>query len=618
MPNSAWTETGSPISLTSVSTPVSVASSPDDVNYLSNSGKIDLMAQYAAELAAKTSLDATAASLSVSSAAYDAAVAAVNTTLTQAGAPSNWATTWPDGTTFGPVVGIQTLLANDWSAIATQRSALQSAIAAANAAAAQTAAISAAAADATTKMDSAVTTAQNLAPMVVSALPTLPNATYPNGKVVWNAADSKLYQNNAGAWMALVVSGANIEAGSVTATEIASNTITAGQIAAGAIGAQQIAAGAITTASLTVTDFTNLIPNSTSEDETPAGGWPAGAFEAVDLKDNAQWAYLGTQCRAFLAPQNGEVAHAYTPLTTCAPGDSFYASAYTAVDPFAGAYRSISVDFFNSAHAWLGQGSSGTRASDGWVGAGAGDGVTPNPSYVQQTVTAVAPAGAAFVQFNCHGNGGNNANTQAGFDNMVLRRMADANLIVNGAITADKISAGAITGDMITAGVLTAKVIYFTDGFCLNTLEPKEAGANVTANHVLTQKATCSNVSISLSNNQAVTGLDWSVAAQGPSDVYNISGVLHFIASNMAGVAQCLFHVYVDGNTSTDYGAGAIFASGNSTGSATGGAGPVFGVVAGLSAGSHTIQVYVDYSFTSGSGPVNISLSGFAFCQRVF
>lgn len=211
MPNSPWTETGASISLVPVQTPINPGSSPANVNYLTNSDKILLMAQYASELATKTSLDTLATTWSVSHSAYDSAVAAISTTITGfSGAPANWATIWPDGTTSGPWVGIQTMLSGDWAAIATQRTALQALISAAQAGAAQTAAITTAAA------------ATLLAvPVTVSSLPTLPSASYPSGKMVWNTTDGQLYRSTGSAWVVSTPSGANITAGSITAAQLA-------------------------------------------------------------------------------------------------------------------------------------------------------------------------------------------------------------------------------------------------------------------------------------------------------------------------------------------------------------------------------------------------------------
>ncbi len=155
---SAWTETGNSINLVPVTT--TVGSSVENVNYLNYGDQITLMAEYTAELSIKTSLDTLAANLSISSSSYDSAVAAISSGLIADGAPSDWATTWPVTTTFGPVTGIQTSLANWWSEVATQRTALQASISAAQAAAAQAAAVATAANNAATQVNNALATAE--------------------------------------------------------------------------------------------------------------------------------------------------------------------------------------------------------------------------------------------------------------------------------------------------------------------------------------------------------------------------------------------------------------------------------------------------------------------------
>jgi hypothetical protein len=72
-------------------------------------------------------------------------------------------------------------------------------------------------------------------PSVVDSLPTLPDAVYPPGALVFWTSDGKLYRNVGDDWT-VAIEGGDIIAGSITA----------GQIAAGAIGAAQIAADAIT------------------------------------------------------------------------------------------------------------------------------------------------------------------------------------------------------------------------------------------------------------------------------------------------------------------------------------------------------------------------------------
>jgi hypothetical protein len=214
-----------------------IGSDPENVNYLSNQDKINLMAQYTAELAMKTSLDTLASTWSVSSSAYDTAAGNISSALITAGAPSNWATTWPDGTTSGPWPGIQTSLANLWAQVATQRTALQSSISAAQASAAFAASLA--------------------VPTVVSSLPSLPSSSYPSGAYVFNTSTNMMYESTGSAWVALTVAGSSLVANSITAAQIAAGAITAAQISsgyvyAGNISANQIATGTLNAANVAV------------------------------------------------------------------------------------------------------------------------------------------------------------------------------------------------------------------------------------------------------------------------------------------------------------------------------------------------------------------------------
>lgn len=95
-------------------------------------------------------------------------------------------------------------------------------------------------------------------PVVVSALPALPDANYPDGSFVYLTTDEHLYQNNSGTWVAT---------GDAT---LIVGQITAGQIAAGAIGTDELAAGAITAVKIAANELhmglfrdqaLNLVPN---------------------------------------------------------------------------------------------------------------------------------------------------------------------------------------------------------------------------------------------------------------------------------------------------------------------------------------------------------------------
>lgn len=103
----------------------------NSVDYLTNQDKIQLLKDWNAELQIQTNLDAQATSIlgasSSQQTAYDNAISTFNSNLIASGAPSNWATTWPDGTTLSST-SIMTNLRTWWTSIATNREALQKAI----------------------------------------------------------------------------------------------------------------------------------------------------------------------------------------------------------------------------------------------------------------------------------------------------------------------------------------------------------------------------------------------------------------------------------------------------------------------------------------------------------
>lgn len=549
MGKSAWTETGTAttIGATTSTVDATASSSPD---YLSNSDKITLMQNYATELATKTSLDTTAASLSCSTTAYDAAVAAINTTLINAGATATWATTWPDGKIFGPVVGIKTMLSQDWAAISTQRTALQSAISAAQAAASESAAISAAATNVITKLNAMALTSPSSATWASTSKPTLPNSNYAAGSC-WLSTDGFEYQVNA--------DGTSWEVVTVAATGLF---------------------GKIVTSQLTVANFDNLVPNPTSElGSAVIGVVPEGNGLVADGN-----AYAGTWCRK-ATNTNLLYATGFIPVNA---GDHIYLEAQVKAP-----YGTCVI---------------GIR----WAKAdGSDSSILPyselpeegSEVYVLRSVTGICPSDAVFFRIyfqSLYANGG-----YAYFDNFYCRRMADANLIVDGTITASKLVAGAAVVDIERVGSLTANVIYFSDGFCLNTLEPKEAGADKTLSHIATSVQSLSaNVSTNGTTPVAAPGLSWTVPVQATSDVVNISASLLFISASSTATSEVWVYAVVDGNTASPSASQAYFCPNSSLFPLNA---SFFASITGLSAGSHTIALYIVAPASNATGSTLVS-----------
>ena len=460
MPNSSWVETGTSIDIVPTSTTVtSTSAQQNSPDYLTNADKIALMAQYAQELATKTALDTTAAGLGVPTTNYDNAVAGINTTLVNAGAPASWATTWPDGTTFGPSTGIQTALANDWAGIATARTALQTAISATQAsqqaAAAQAAAIS-----------TAVAEAVAAAPVQVASLPILPSADYPAGRIVWNTADGHLYISTGSAWTASTVAAADIS-GTLSAAQIASlaasqvtGQLTAAQIASitaaqltGQITGTQISDGAISTAQLAAGAVT---ASTIAADTITAAQIAAGAITATQIEAGA---ITATQIAAGTI-QAGNIAAATI------TGEQIAATTITAAN--------IAADTITSAQ----------------IAAGA---ITASELAAGSVTTAALTA-------NCVTAG----NIAAG--------AITASMITSGTLDASQVNVTNLDASNITTGTMSASKVLFPDGSALTT-----------ANRVQTSQATCSSAqALSKTGLAAIPGLSWNVTASSANDVYNI------------------------------------------------------------------------------------------------
>jgi hypothetical protein len=616
MPNSVWTETASSTSLLLVTSPVD-GSSPENVNYLTNADKITLMAQYAAALATKTSLDTLAAGLGISSSFYDAAVANISSALITAGAPTNWATIWPDGTTSGPWSNIQGDLANLWAQIASQQTALQAAISAQQAAAAQAVAIATAASAAVTQISAAVTVLTS-APLVVSSLPSLPNVTYPAGRQVLDSANSQIYTNVAGAWVPLAVPAASITgqmvgtqisngaistpqlaAGAVTAGTIAANAITAGQIAAGAIGATQIAAGSITAAALTLT-AASLIPDP--DFASGISGW-ANFVQRLGSTNAA----VPASCPAIYAAQfsGGNCSNKSTiPVNA---GETYFISCTANNNGGSGAPIGCLLFGFNAAGAAVAGVQVSLSTATGWV-VGSG-------SYTIPTGIVAISVGPLINSGFVNGSAG-----APWFTNMVLRRMTDASLIVDGTITASKISAGAITADMITTGTLNAALVTVANlnasNITTGTLAAtkvlfNDGSALTTASRVLTSYVYLQDTLFLTTTPQVLVGLGWSVVAASASDVFIITSSVQ-MGSNVAGSQDITFAIAVDGNISTPVYSNTAYAQ---YGTITA---PYFAAFTGLSAGAHTIQLYANAAMDNSPNVISVTGDTYAILQRIF
>ena len=520
MPSSPWATTGSAGSATAATTPLGTQAGVDAVNtvvaqqnstsYMTNLDKINFCAQWAAEANTKTSLDAQAVAAGVSSTAYDNAVSNVSTGIITAGAPSNWASIWPDGTTSGPWTNVMMTLSSLWAIVATQRAALQDSISASHAAAAQAAAISTAATDASTKMSTATTNALAQAPTLVAGLPTLPNVSYPVNKMVFDSVTNRLYTNVAGVWKASTatvpstditgqladaqvaalaaskvtgqmtdsqiaavaaakVSGTLVDSqiasglsaakligslsGATVPTAQLSGYLQAAQIQANSIGTNQISAGSITADRLVISNFENLVSNPNSSALMPTGlPWPSGSAESSGLGviggTNLNYFNppVGGYCR-IIPPGAGNIIF-LTGNIPCKPGETYQASA--ALNSMSGGYDCFFGFIVSDAYG-VGQ---------AWPGVNVISSTPGNPTVIAYTCPATLPNGNPPAGITLYMQ--NNSSTYRVFGNFFqMKRMTDASLIVDGSIVASKLAAGSITAGnaaIANAAIATAAI----------------------------------------------------------------------------------------------------------------------------------------------------------------
>lgn len=267
-------------------------------------------------------------------------------------------------------------------------------------------------------------------PRVVTSLPTLPSASYPEGDVVYLTTDDKLYRSTGSAW-SKAVDGADIIA----------NSIEAGKIAAGAIGADEIAAGAIIVEKLAITDFENLAVD--------------GGFENVEANLPHGWSLPAGVNIYAVGPARSGNRHLWVPAGAAAvytanaffaqvkPGDTLYAEGYVRSDNLGRTgYGRVDIWWYDEAK--------------GFISLSAGNQVTTTTTYTLSAVTATAPAGAVYARLVCTTAVGNGWWL---FDDCRMRRLVGATIIEDGAITTDKLYASAITAPKIASNAITTDKI---------------------------------------------------------------------------------------------------------------------------------------------------------------
>lgn len=197
----------------------------------------------------------------------------------------------------------------------------------------------------------------------------------------------------------------------------------------GAVTATKVAAGAITAQSMTLANTDNLIPNPNSEQPAPVGGWPPGAYEAAGLVSGI--AHTGSSCRQVVSAGSGFFEYVkVAPPIPCSPGDIFLYQGWAQVNQASD----------SSSRVWL----SWQDANRNELSVTFGGMPTLNWNGFQQFIyQGTAPANCCFVQPHI-GLYAAPAGYIYYYDDLLLRRCADASLIVDGAINSQKLTTGSL------------------------------------------------------------------------------------------------------------------------------------------------------------------------------
>lgn len=286
---------------------------------------------------------------------------------------------------------------------------------------------------------------------------------------------------------ASAITGNEIAANAITAAKIAAGTITGTQIAAGTITGDKILANTITAKNMVVGDYSNvaLDPNGDNGDPLFAG------CSIISV----------TEGKAYQCPSatRDSLSDQYFTVDV---GDQYYVQADMNWISGGTARSQIGLCIFDSSGGTIGwyAGASCSDTSPGWKTVGG---------------SITIPIGAVKAKLWWQREGTNGDANSCGVWKMrmiTVRRKANGNLIVDGAITAAKIATGTITATQIAAGTITG------DKLVASTITGSKIAADtITASNILAGTITATEIATG-----AITGS--KIAASQTISAPNISG----------------------------------------------------------------------------------------------
>ena len=309
---------------------------------------------------------------------------------------------------------------------------------------------------------------------IVNALPTTGNY---QGRTVFLKTDNKTYRYDGTAFISDTVTditttqitdGAittpKLAANAVTADKLEANSVTAGKIAAGAIAADQIQANAITASKLTLVDTSNLIVDSMITD---VNAWTLGAQWTISTDAVAVATTALNTTPVFKVAGTGAVGTATSALTVPA-------TEYISVLPSGSYYFQLTVQVetgFNGqlvlvADLYAGDKTTLVSAAAGVTIATVDYRTAPASARAELTMSgtllpASIPATSQWLRFRVRAvwPTSSASASAAYFAGPTIVRMANANLIVDGAVTAQKINVSSLSAITADVGTLTSGLI---------------------------------------------------------------------------------------------------------------------------------------------------------------
>ncbi len=312
-----------------------------------------------------------------------------------------------------------------------------------------------------------------------------------------------------------------IAAGTITAAKINTASISAAILTADSITAGMVAAGSIIASKLTLTDVTNLISNplfQAGTGGTNPDNWSTSDAPGTLVSMSSTNSAVPVGASALTVMQSTARGAVYNAgqLMPVTPGDTYY----LAIDYAGNPTNEIAIGFFA-------YNASGSIISYPIIG-------MPNAQTAWQTGSGQITIGAGvyYVQpFILNGGPNSTLLPAVYFTRMVIRKAANASLLVDGSITSATIATGTITSTQVQPGSLT--------GGAGGSI----ASTTITGGNIATQTITAANIaSNTISTQQLDVGFGNNVIAN-PSCVAGTfgwtsgatSGITLTFTNNLAG-----------------------------------------------------------------------------------